>query len=362
MNPNISELSYKDRIILLIEKLEEQARLGIDPGIEVGGRVPTNATSEFLTNKQQGDWAEKLILSAINSQSDRYFAVRYGREDDLSAGDEGFSEFYANYQRELNEIGKKPDLLIFSRQDFPDLCVDLADLSNIERAVAAFEIRSSAFLEKRYREAMRVRTEQEIEKCLQVQRELTSDPLAAVLRQRSPEIFKFLEKATPATFRELTFRKPSWNSTDDLRKITQLLSGLRKSIKILQTRDFLSITPKVEDIALVGRWIQRFGVRHFYIQVFFDGAFALPFEKIITIPTDSNLEEVQFRIERDAKNQNKTTVKISVDAATSVVSEIQIPAHSSVMKELARGRLLFFVTFDGESGCLDTTLFNGLFN
>ena len=102
-------ISYKNQIKNLISKMP----LDIDLDIQLSGRPPTMASSEFLTNKEQGDWAEKLVLDAINSYSKDYCAVKYGRSDSLSAGDPGFKDFYTSYQRELNTIGKKPDLLIF---------------------------------------------------------------------------------------------------------------------------------------------------------------------------------------------------------------------------------------------------------
>lgn len=59
--------------------------------------APTQASSNFITNKEQGDWAEDLIFRAINETSDRYVAVRYGKSDDLIAGDEGFDKFYTDF-------------------------------------------------------------------------------------------------------------------------------------------------------------------------------------------------------------------------------------------------------------------------
>lgn len=54
--------------------------------------MPTQASSEFITNKQQGDWAEDVIFRTINNNSDNIVAVRYGKSDDLVAGDIGFKE------------------------------------------------------------------------------------------------------------------------------------------------------------------------------------------------------------------------------------------------------------------------------
>lgn len=76
-------------------------------------RTPTQASSNFITNKEQGDWAENLILRAINESSKSYIAVKYGKSDDIIAGEEGFDTFYQEFQNELDTIGKRPDLLIF---------------------------------------------------------------------------------------------------------------------------------------------------------------------------------------------------------------------------------------------------------
>lgn len=55
--------------------------------------MPTQASSEFITNKQQGDWAEDLLFRAINENSKNIVAVKYGKGDDLVAGDEGLTRF-----------------------------------------------------------------------------------------------------------------------------------------------------------------------------------------------------------------------------------------------------------------------------
>ncbi len=62
-------------------------------------RTPTQASSNFITNKEQGDWAENLVARAINETSDnraanRFVAVKYGKSDSLVAGEDGFDAFY----------------------------------------------------------------------------------------------------------------------------------------------------------------------------------------------------------------------------------------------------------------------------
>lgn len=121
--------------------------------------IPTQASSEFITNKQQGDWAEDVLFRAINDNSRNIVAVRYGKSDDLVAGDVGFENFFNDYQSELDTIGKCPDILLFKKKDFdPTLGFDISSRKSAEigryvaQAVAGIEVRSSAFLINRYTE------------------------------------------------------------------------------------------------------------------------------------------------------------------------------------------------------------------
>jgi len=57
--------TYKETIASLIRATQ----FGIDTDIQVGGRPPSMASSEFLTNKEQGDWAEQVVFNAINEGS-----------------------------------------------------------------------------------------------------------------------------------------------------------------------------------------------------------------------------------------------------------------------------------------------------
>ena len=116
------------------------------------GNPPTQVSSEFLTNKEQGDWAEKTLLNAINRNSEQYIAVKYGRDDDIVAGDDNFNKFYEEYQNELDEIGKRPDILIFNRSDFQFDTYNISNFSRkdldmlVPKAKCGIEVRSSAFL------------------------------------------------------------------------------------------------------------------------------------------------------------------------------------------------------------------------
>lgn len=347
--------TYKE----IIARLITASPFAIDTEIKMEGRPPTMASSEFLTNKEQGDWAERVVLDAINNNSCKFIAFQYGRSESLGAGDPGFVEFYQKYQDELNHIGKKPDLLIFRREDISkEHSQDLDYDKFVRKAVAAIEVRSSSFLANKYAAFMEERTREAEQECMRIKNLLIAEPLSSLLIEKSPEIHNMIARASANTFRELDFRLRSWSSSESLRTLSEHLKALKDQIKILHKRDYLSITPKIEDLVLVNRWIQHFGVRHYYLQVFFDKAYVIPFKDILEISSDSTKEDVVFSVERDVKNQGKTTIKINVQVGREIIGKIDMPEHKSALKELDRGRLLFYVTFDGGRGYLDMNVFN----
>jgi type II restriction enzyme len=344
---------YKDDILNLIR----QSPLEIDTEIQISGHPPTMANSEFLTNKEQGNWAERIVFKAINEYSEDYFAVEYGRSESIAAGDDGFANFYMEYQNELNAIGKRPDILIFKVGDFPGRIIDIENDEHIRRAVAALEVRSSSFLADKYAVFMRNRQQQAINRCLEIRNAIIGTDVGNLLRRKNEIIYNLISNATDNTFRELDFRCPSWSLTEELRNLTTLLKDMKENITTLHKRDYLSITPKMEDIALVNRWIQQYNVKHFYLQVFFDKAYIISFKDILTLVSNDNNDGNHFSIERDVKNQGKTTIKINVKIGKEVLGKIDMPEHKSAMKELDRGRLLFYVTFEGGKGYLDNEIF-----
>lgn len=74
---------------------------------------------------------------------------------------------------------------------------------------------------------------------------------------------------------------------------------------------------------------------------------------MLSIISDSNNEGIIFSVEKDTKNQNKTTIKINSKSGIPIASKVEEPIHESVRKEMGRGRLLFYVTFKGGTAYLD---------
>ncbi len=350
--------TYLSRIQELIKKIPVEV-VDFSKAREMA-RIPTQASSNFITNKEQGDWAENLVFNTINEISLNYVAVKYGKSDDKVAGEEGFEQFFHEFQIELNTIGKRPDLLIFKKEDYiSEYGKDISHINHelitdyVKKAIAGIEIRSSAFLIEQYDKTMKQRTEKYTKVALEIKDKILSeysDLLNHPTRSNYIEILNMLREDNLNT---IDFRTPNWNSNTRLIELKELFKSLRLAIKEVQKRDYLSITPKVEDIKVVYKWIETFEVPHFYFQVFFDKIYGISFEQILEIISDPNNEGCFFSIESDTKNQNKTTIKINSKSGNEIACKIDEPTHKSVRKEMGRGRLLFYVTFNGGKAYID---------
>jgi type II restriction enzyme len=323
-------------------------------------RIPTQASSNFITNKEQGDWAENLITRAINETSKNFIAVKYGKSDDLVAGEDGFDIFYREFQAELDTIGKRPDLLIFKKTDFDaKLGYDISRVSHdrimgyVKKAVVGIEVRSSAFLIDRYEETMQNRTEKFTKIALEIKDKILTEYKDVLSHPPRDMYIELLNGITAKTLDITNFKVPGWRSNNCLIRLNDLFKQLKSAIKEIQKRDYLSITPKVEDIKVVYKWIEMFNVPHFYFQVFFDKVYGISFEQILEIISNPDNDGVIFSVESDTKNQNKTTIKINSRAGVEIASKVDEPDHKSVRKEMDRGRLLFYVTFKGGTAYLD---------
>lgn len=329
--------------------------------------MPTQASSEFITNKQQGDWAEDVIFRAINSNSGNIVAVRYGKSDDLVAGDAGFEDFYRRYQEELDSIGKRPDILLFRKEDFnQSFGYDISNLSSerigqyVSKAIAGIEVRSSAFLINKYNEEANKTIQENTIKALSLRNIILSDYLD-LLEQKRPELIATLKQLDSTSVRSISYRVPSWRSSQRLQELSFLLSEIKNCLKAIQKRNTLSITPKVEDLKVVHKWIMTYGVPHFYVQVFFDKVYGISFKHILELISNPKLEDDKYFVEQDSKNQNKTTIKIPSQDGVCLAQALTEPCHRSVRKELSKGRLLFYVRFDGGEAFLDKKNFEILF-
>jgi hypothetical protein len=149
--------NYTDEIKKLAEKVKKAT--GVDIFKKAAkGRVPSQVSGEFITNREQGDWAEKLFLKIVNEKCKGLTAISYGREENLIAGDPGFKEFFEEYQEELVNLGKCPDLLIFKDEDLDNETKEEISsdkprkdiVGAVKKSIAGIEVRSSVFLAGKY--------------------------------------------------------------------------------------------------------------------------------------------------------------------------------------------------------------------
>lgn len=360
-------MTYSDKIKELINKVPVEL-VDFSQPRDVA-RIPTQASSNFITNKEQGDWAENLITRAFNETSENYIAVKYGKSDDLVAGDNGFDVFFQEFQKELDTIGKRPDLLIFKKTDFNNkLGFDISHVPHeqideyVKKAVAGIEVRSSAFLIDHYEEAMQMRTDRYARMALDLKNKILTEYQNELSHPSRNNYIDLLNGITENTLSVADFKVPGWRSNERLIKLNDLFKQLKTAIKEIQKRDYLSITPKVEDIKVVYKWIETFNVPHFYFQVFFDKIYGISFEQILNIISNSDNDGVIFSVESDTKNQNKTTIKIKSKEGIEIASRVDEPEHQSIRKEMDRGRLLFYVTFKGGTAYLDVDNLKSILN
>lgn len=352
-------MNYYDRIRELTKNVPVELVDFEQPRDEA--RTPTQASSEFITNREQGDWAENLVTRAINENSKNFVAIKYGKSDNIVAGEEGFKEFYKEFKIELDTIGKRPDLLIFKKSDFDNnLGFDISQIAHhnitdyVKKAVAGIEVRSSAFLIDKYEEAMQVRTQRFTEIALQTRDEILAEFSDVLEHPNRKKYITILESLTEDNLTALPgLKSPGWYSSQRLKDTNELIKKITNCISGLNKRKELSITVKKEDLQVVYKWIETFNVPHYYFQVFFDKVKGISFENIIEIISDSNNEGVNFSVEKNKKNQDKPTVHIYSSSSEIIASKVDEPTHESIRKEMDRGRLLFYVTFKGGTAYLD---------
>ena len=244
-------------------------------------KPPSQAFSDFTIHREQGYWAERMLAAGLSEAvGSDYDIVKYGKSDTIIAGQDGFKEFYEQYQDELDAVGKKPDVLVFRKN-----VVDKADISMMDiqehagvvgNAVIGIEIRSSSFLAKKYRQK---------------------------------------NKSEP--------------------------------------KKFMSFTVKIEDMQAVMRWVEAYNVRHYYAQVFFDEIYMISFKRILETIRDHAGDKTVYRIEKNQRNQSKTTAYINISQGVNIGEIKTPPTPTSKVTELDSGRLLHYVGFNNGAITID---------
>ena len=246
-------------------------------------RVPTDARSEFLANRAMGDWAERMLSSAILAALPEFSVTQYGNTDRIAAGHPEFKARYLAGLEETRIFGKRPDLLLFPATAAVD--TNLSERAHseteelVKRGTAAIEVRSSKFEALRY--------------------------MAVRQKQR-----------------------------DDGNK-----SG----------RETPSFTVKVEDLVIVYRWLERYGVPQTYCQVFFDSVFAINFLDIFAAIASGD----GYSIETPAKSQEKATIMIPISRGVRIGKATSLPKFAAEERVTELGRHDAYVVPQGGGFELD---------
>ena len=114
-------------------------------------------------------------------------------------------------------------------------------------------------------------------------------------------------------------------------------------------RETPSFTVKVEDLNIVYRWLERYGVVQSYCQVFFDSIFAINFLDIFTIIASGT----GFIIEAPAKSQEKATIMIPITRGAKIGTATDLPRFEAEHRITELGRHDAFVVPCGGGFLLD---------
>lgn len=360
--------AYKDRIVSLAEDVNDAIDVDLFQDKETDVTPPTMAFSQFLINKEQGDWAEGLMKEYLTS-STRLEALEYGRSEDKIAGEPGFAEFYKNYHEELATIGKCPDLLVFPEgEPNDDLARKIEDIEGVPRgeliddisdAVAGLEVRSSAYMVNKHRNHHQSRiatANEEVRAYLDEFDELVAELRPHSLEDRSrmdafvDEVRQYANatsKDEAPRFRVSTkIQRMAENLPDGkVERFLELPYLIRDTKKETFGRNTLSITAKVEDFVVILNWIRTHDVPHYYVQVFFDSVYIISFEEILELLASPDANSSSFTFEKNEKNQMKYTVHIDVDEATKIADDMPFPETAAAQRVFDDGRVQNYVTF-----------------
>ncbi|HEX3720999.1 MAG TPA: AccI family restriction endonuclease [Verrucomicrobiae bacterium] len=114
-------------------------------------------------------------------------------------------------------------------------------------------------------------------------------------------------------------------------------------------RETPSFTVKVEDLLIVYRWLERYGVPQSYCQVLFDSVFAINFLDIFAIVGRGS----GFTIETPKKSQEKATIMIPITGGAQIGRCTAIPTFTAKQRVMELGRHDAYVVPQGGGFELD---------
>lgn len=260
--------------------------------------------SDFLMRWSQGVWSEHRIVEGI-SKTANYFALPYGPSG--TAPHDDVREYELYFER-LDQAGhsdlKRPDLLIFSKQDEPFVNETVAKLGGVQEL---------PFIPEE-NDAMKL---------------LISRAIVAVECENS------LWKAK---------QMPEYASQFTPQKRLGGRPGLKKTA-VLPT-----VIVKEEDLSPLKKWQQKNGIPIHVWHVFYDLAFGIAFETVEKLVSDGLIQPtVQVFQAPGGATTKKTIYKIYYQYAYSLGEAKEAPKLSPAHIVDKNGHILPFVKFEGGS-------------
>lgn len=179
---------------------------------------------------------------------------------------------------------------------------------------------------------------------------------------KRPDLLLFPDKAAPS---DEVFIGGSVATTETIARMADVAIEVRSSkFRALQymrvregerlagikvDRSCPSFTVKVEDLIIVYRWMERFGVPQIYSQVFFDSVFGINFLEIFQIIGSG----IGFKIEKPRESQEKATIMIPITFGKQIATCIEPPDFRTEIRETRLGRVDAFVAPEGGIFVLD---------
>lgn len=112
-------------------------------------------------------------------------------------------------------------------------------------------------------------------------------------------------------------------------------------------RESPSFTVKVEDLIIVYRWMERFGVPQSYMQVFLDCVYGINFLGLFEIIGSGT----GFKMEKPRASQNKATIMVPITSGSLIAVCTEEPEFFAEVRETKLGRVDSYVVPKG--GCFE---------
>jgi hypothetical protein len=285
--------------------------------------------SDFLMRFSQGRWAEDIVVRTINTTDD-WSAVPYGPSS-VAPSDPHEMELYFERLDKAGAVGKQPDLLILSKDDYEAIHprldeIGLANLPFTPEGDLDF-LRSRAVIAV------------EVENSLWVAREM-------------PDYDKGIE-LTELITRKRRFRKPEsiarWeNWTESVRRFCAQSEARRHLKGFLETAKVPTVIIKDEDLEPLTEWETKFDIPIFVFHLFYDEAHYISLHEAcelinagVILPTE------QTFYAPSGPTTHKRIYKIWYTLAHPLGTLIRAPELSARFIQDKNGHILPYVHFSG---------------